>query len=76
MKKIILISLLISLLVLLTGCTTELEPEKQVMIIMPDSSIIKGICTNMRRYDDNWIYVKVNGIEYYLDSWRLVLWNK
>jgi hypothetical protein len=76
MKKIILISLLISLLVLLTGCTTKLEVERQAIIIMPDNSLIKGTCTNMLRYGDNWIYVKVDGIEYYLDSWRLVLWNK
>ena len=76
MKKIILISALISLLVLLTGCTTKLDDESQAIIIMPDGSLIKGTCTKILRYRENWIYVKVDGVDYYLDSWRVVLLNK
>lgn len=78
MKKIILCIILIGVLFILTSCGSDLsiKTERHAMIIMPDGSLIRGTCTNIFRYSDNYIYVKVDGIEYYLDSWRIVTWEE
>ena len=82
MKKIILCIVLVSVLFILTSCSDNdaldlsVKIERQAMIIMPDGSFIQGICTNITRYSDNYIYVKVDGIEYYLDTWRIVTWKE
>ena len=82
MKKIILCIVLVSVLFILTSCSDNdaldlsVKIERHAMIIMPDGSLIQGICTNVYRYSDNYIYVKVDGIEYYLDTWRIVTWKE
>lgn len=79
MKKIILCIILVSVLFILTSCggtDLSVKTERYAMIIMPDGSLIQGICTNVYRYSDNYIYVKVDGVEYYLDTWRIVTWEK
>ena len=82
MKKIILCILLIGVLFCLTSCgdngalDLSVKTERHAMIIMPDGSLIQGICTNIYRYSDNYIYVKVDGVEYYLDTWRIVMWEE
>lgn len=82
MKKIILCIILVSVLFILTGCTDNdaldfsVKTERHAMIIMPDGSLIQGICTEFTRYSDNYIYVKIDGIQYYLDTWRIVTWKE
>lgn len=82
MKKIILCIILVSILFMLTSCNNNdafdlsVKTERHAMIIMPDGSLIQGICTNYMRYSDNYMYVKVNGIDYYLDTWRIVTWEE
>ena len=82
MKKIILCIILVSVLFILTSCNDNdvldlsVKTERHAMIIMPDGSLIQGTCTEFTRYSDNYIYVKVNGVEYYLDTWRIVTWKK
>ncbi len=77
MKKIIFCIILVGVLFILTSCGSDLsvKTERHAMIIMPDGSLIRGICTNFTRYSDNYMYVKVDGIEYYLDTWRIVTWE-
>lgn len=81
MKKIILCIVLISVLFVLTSCSSNasllsVKTERHAMIIMPDGSLIQGICTEFTRYSDNYMYVKVDGVEYYLDTWRIVTWKE
>ena len=79
MKKIILCIILVGVLFILTSCNdTDLsaKTERHAMIIMPDGSLIQGICTEFTRYSDNYMYVKVDGVEYYLDTWRIVTWKE
>lgn len=82
MKKIISCIILVSVLFILTSCNDNdmldlsVKTERHAMIIMPDGSLIQGTCTEFTRYSDNYIYVKVNGVEYYLDTWRIVTWKK
>jgi len=79
MKKIILCIILVGVLFILTSCNdTDLavKTERYAMIIMPDGSLIQGICTSFYRYSDNYMYVKVDDIGYYLDTWRIVTWEK
>ena len=82
MKKIILCIILVGILFMLTSCNNNdtfdlsVKTERHAMIIMPDGSLIQGICTNFMRYSDNYMYVKVDGIDYYLDTWRIVTWEE
>lgn len=82
MKKIILCIILVGVLFILTSCSNNdvldfsVKTERHAMIIMPDGSLIQGICTNFIRYSNNYMYVKVDGIEYYLDTWRVVTWKE
>lgn len=83
MKKIILCLLLVGILLIMTSCSnnekldlTKLEHERYATLLMLDGSIIKGTCTNFLRYSDNWAYVKVDGVKYYLDTWRIILKEK
>jgi len=77
MKKIILCIILVCILFILTSCSdVSAKTERHAMIIMPDGSLIQGTCTNFMRYSDNYIYVKVDDIEYYLDTWRIVTWEE
>ena len=82
MKKIILCILLIGVLILVASCDdntvdlSKLENERYATLLMLDGSIIKGTCTNFARYSDNWAYIKVDGVKYYLDTWRIILKEK
>ena len=78
MKKIIIIILCVILCILLTGCTQVSKPEDSTtyaMIIMPDGSIIKGKCEDYMRYTHNWMQIQINGITYYLNDWRVILYK-
>ena len=78
MKKIIICIILVGVLFILTSCGSDFstKTERHAMIIMPDGSLIQGTCTNILRYSDNYIYVKIDGTEYYLASWRVVTWEE
>lgn len=82
MKKIVLCIVFIGILLILTSCSDNstldlsVKTERYAMIIMPNGSLIQGICTNFIRYSDNYMYVKIDGIGYYLDTWRIVTWEK
>lgn len=83
MKKIIVIILCFMLCVLLAGCTrvSVSKPEGSTtytyaMIIMPDGSIIEGECSTFKRISSGYALVKINGIRYYANEWRIVLWEK
>lgn len=81
MKKIVIITLCILLCFLLTGCNPQVsKPESSpitsyAMIIMPDGSIIKGECTAFTRISSGYAVVKIDGITYYTNEWRLVIWE-
>ena len=81
MKKIIVIILCLMLCVLLAGCTRVSKSENSTihtyaMIIMPDGSIIKGECSTFTRISSGYAMAKVDGIKYYINEWRIVLWEK
>ena len=77
MKKIIVCIILVDVLFILTSCSDlSIKTERHAMIIMPDGSLIQGTCTNFHSYNDNYMYVKVDGVEYYLDTWRIVTWEE
>ena len=81
MKKIIVIILCLMLCVLLAGCTQVSKLEDSTihtyaMIIMPDGSIIKGECSTFTRFSSGYAMAKIDGIKYYINEWRIVLWEK
>ena len=82
MKKIIIIILCFMLCVLLSGCTQVSKSENSTithtyaMIVMPDGSIIKGECSTFTRVSSGYAMARVNGIKYYLNEWRIVLWEE
>ena len=82
MKKIIIILLCITMCIMLSGCTYKQESESSksitsyAMIIMPDGSIIQGECTACTRISSGYAVVKINGVKYYANEWRIVIWNK
>jgi hypothetical protein len=82
MKKIIVIILCFILCILLAGCTpvsvSKLEGSTtytNAMIIMPDGSIIKGECESFIRISSSYAMVKIDGVKYYTNEWRIVLWE-
>lgn len=87
MKKIILILLCILMCIMLSGCVARVYKPKQesefsnsttsyAMIIMPDGSIIQGECTTFIRISSGYAVAKINGIKYYANEWRIVIWEK
>lgn len=81
MKRIIAIILCFILCILLAGCNQVSKPEGSTthtyaMIIMPDGSIIKGECSTFTRISSNYAMAKIDGVKYYLNEWRIVLWEK
>lgn len=81
MKKVIIILLCITVCIILSGCTTQVnKPESSStisygMIIMPDGSIIKGNCSTFTRGSTGYAMVKINGVKYYANEWRIVIWE-
>ena len=80
MKKIAIIILCFMLCILLTGCTQVNKSEDSTtytnaMVIMPDGSIIKGECTAFTRISSGYAAVKIDGIKYYANEWRIVIWE-
>lgn len=81
MKKIILVALCVIFCIMLTGCTQVSKPEGSTthtyaMIIMPDGSIIKGECDALTRVSSGYAMIKIDGIKYYTNEWRIVVWEK
>ena len=81
MKKIVLIALCVIFCIMLTGCTQVSKPEGSTtrtyaMLIMPDGSIIEGECSTFTRISSGYALAKINGIRYYMNEWRIVLWEK
>lgn len=81
MKKIIVIILCLMLCILLAGCTRVSKPEwsttyTYAMIIMPDGSIIQGECETFTRLSSGYAMAKIDGVKYYINEWRIVLWEK
>ena len=81
MKKIIIIILCFMLCILLTGCTQVNKSENPTaytyaMIIMPDGSIIEGECSAFTRMSSGYAMAKIDGVKYYTNEWRVVLWKK
>lgn len=81
MKKVIIILLCITMCIILSGCTTRInKPESSstisyAMIIMPDGSIINGNCSAFTRGSTGYAMVKINGVKYYANEWRIVIWE-
>jgi len=83
MKKVVLCLLLVGILLLVASCddnndidVSELKSPRYVMITMPDNSILKGKCTHFLRLSDHWAYIEVDGTEYRMETWRIVMWEK
>ena len=87
MKKIIIILLCIVICIMLSGCTIRVSKQEQesessnstvsyAMIIMPDGSIVKGECAAFTRISSGYAMVKIDGIKYYTNEWRIVIWEK
>lgn len=77
-KKSLLILLLIMVLpLLLCGCQSKSEVDQEkterAMILLPDGSIVEGVCTHRLRYSANWQEVVVDGVTYTLNDWRVVI---
>lgn len=82
MKKIIIILLCIVMCAILSGCTQVYKSEQEnsatsyAMIIMPDGSIIRGECTAFTRISSGYAMIKIDGVKYYANEWRIVIWEK
>ncbi len=81
MKRIIAIILCFMLCILLAGCTQVSKSENSTihsyaMIIMPNGSIIEGECIAFTRISSGYAMVKIDGVKYYTNEWRIVIWEK
>ena len=73
-KKIIFCCVLIILVFMLCGCSDSNSSNNwHAILLMPDGSIIKGFCNNYLRFNNNWMKVIVDGIEYRLSDYRVIL---
>lgn len=82
MKKIIIILLCVVMCTMLSGCTLRdvYKPESDysttyAMVIMPDGSIVKGKCNAFTRISSEYAMVKINGVKFYTNEWRIVIWE-
>ena len=82
MKKIIIITLCILFCFVLIGCTAQVsKPESSsaighAMIIMPDGSIIQSECTALTRVSSGYAVIEIDGVTYYTNEWRVVIWKE
>ena len=80
-KKFNLILIMLILCLTLSGCysssstTDATTVSQEAMIIMPDGSLIKGICTQFVRCGGNWVVATIDGIAYSCNEWRIVRWQ-
>lgn len=80
MKKLVLLLLVISIVFLLSSCDetpVEEAPSKRAtqtaILLMPDGSIIQGVCTNLKTTTRDWTTVTIDGVTYMADQRRLVI---
>ena len=82
MKKIIFIAILILICIIVAGCvrqsaiTNTNNVERYAMIIMPDGTLIQGRCEEFYRISSGWDIIKIDGITYSANEWRIVKWEK
>lgn len=82
-KRLLILLVLIGLLFVFSGCnnknlgeykqTNGEDTVRYVMILMPDGTVVNGLCTYIHRFSGNWIIVTVNDITYRLNDWRVVI---
>ena len=80
MKRIVLVAILVAIMLIMTGCVKRAETSTETSIshaqlIMPDGTIIEGVLTGSLRYDSGWMTVTIDGVKYWTNQWRVVMWE-
>ena len=81
MKRIITVVLLVTVALILTGCvsrtnTGKEDLKKYIQLIMPDGTIVEGEYMGGYRYDNGWGYYIIDGVTYWTNQLRLVIWER
>lgn len=80
MKRVVLVVILVAIVSVLTGCVNRAETSTKTSIayaqlIMPDGTIIEGVLTDSLRYSGEWMTVTIDGVKYWTNLWRVVMWE-
>lgn len=80
MKRIVLVTILVAIALVLTGCVNRAETSTKTSItyaqlIMPDGTIIEGVLTGSLRYGSGWMTVTIDDVKYWTNPWRIVMWE-
>ena len=79
MKKIIMGAvILIAILVTLVACnnntvTSSIETPYEAELLLPGNTLVIGTCTEILRFSDGWVKVKINNRWYACSEWRVTL---
>ena len=78
-KKVFIAFIIAGMLFLLAGCvnvgtTTNEEPEHyRAILLLPDGTVVSGECEKYTRISRGWMYIKINGVEYMANEWRITM---
>ena len=79
LKRIITVVLLVTVALVLTGCMSRTDTaekmEKYAQLVMPDGTIVEGKYTEVQRLSNGWVYIDIDGTTYWINSWRIALWE-
>lgn len=82
LKRIILVTILVMIMLIMTGCAKQAETSTETKVIcyaqliMPDGTIVEGKCTYLCRHNNGWMEIYIDGAEYLTDKWRVVTWEE
>lgn len=82
LKRIALVTILVMIMLIMTGCakqawtSTETKIACYAQLIMPDGTIVEGECTHSLRYSTGWMEIYIDGVKYFTDEWRAVIWER
>lgn len=82
MKRIVLVTIFIAIMLIMTGCAKQAETSVETkatyyaQLIMPDGTIVEGECTYLVRSSSGWMEIHIDGVKYSADERRVVIWKE
>ena len=81
MKRIVLVTILMMIMLIMTGCaklgetSVETKVTYYAQLIMPDGTIVEGECTYLNRHNTGWIELYIDDVKYQTDQRRVMIWE-
>ena len=80
MKRIFIMIVLVVVALVLTGCASRIDTaekrKKYAQLVMPDGTIVEGEFMGGERYSTGWCYYTIDGVTYWTDQLRLMIWEE